>query len=155
MKSFFAKRIARDELSTLSRWEDDAGNLLCFCVEPSATRTPHPGIPAYTYVLKLRAAGKKHAAYLDKYGPDFHKGMIEITGVPGREAILFHVGNTIADSEGCSLCGEKAIDPLQSLSRHWEVSRSRVAYEKVYPILRDAILAGPVVLNIIPIGAVS
>lgn len=29
----------------------------------------------------------------------------EITGVPGRSAILFHAGNTIADSEGCILVG--------------------------------------------------
>lgn len=29
----------------------------------------------------------------------------EITGVPGRSAILFHAGNTIVDSQGCVLVG--------------------------------------------------
>ena len=30
----------------------------------------------------------------------------EITGVPGRSAILFHTGNTPADTQGCVLVGE-------------------------------------------------
>ncbi len=32
----------------------------------------------------------------------------EITGVPGHQGILFHVGNVNDDSEGCVLCGEQS-----------------------------------------------
>ena len=36
-----------------------------------------------------------------KFGDTF-----EVTGVPGRSAILFHKGNTTLDTEGCILLGE-------------------------------------------------
>lgn len=145
-----AHRFARDEVSTVSIWELDGRNI-CYCLEPGA-EGEHPAIPSGKYALGLRTIGDKHAQYLKWYGPDFHKGMIEILDVPGRTAIEFHVGNTIADTKGCSLCGSNAVDPRVSNSKHWEVARSRVTYEKVYPVLRDAILAGPVFINIIGIG---
>lgn len=145
-----ARRIARDDASTVSAWMID-GHQVCYCLEPGAAGA-HPAIPSGSYKLGLRTVGDKHKAYLKWYGPKFHKGMIEILDVPNREAILFHVGNTIADTQGCSLCGERAIDPRVSNSEHWEVARSRVTYEKIYPPIRDAIAAGPVTINIIPVG---
>lgn len=153
MKTFEARRFAQDAMSSVAQWVDPAGVTLCYCLEPGAERIPHPGIPAGTYQLKLRPYGKKHEAYLKWYGPDFHKGMIEICKVPDRVAIEFHVGNTIADTEGCSLCGDKYASPPGNMkSGHYEVGGSRKTYEKVYPIIRDAILAGPTQLIIHPAG---
>lgn len=142
MTQFKATRIATDGQSIISSWTDEAGTELCVCVEPGLLRPTHPGIKVGEYPLRLRTVGKKHADYLKWYGPVFHQGMIEICDVPGREAIEFHVGNTFFDTLGCSCCGEKAIHPGEATSKHWEVTRSRVTYERVYPILRDAILAG-------------
>lgn len=34
------------------------------------------------------------------------KDVWEVTGVPGRSAILIHAGNTVADTEGCVLVGK-------------------------------------------------
>lgn len=153
MNMFTAKRIAHDGQSSVARWVDPEGAELCFCLEPGFERLPHPGIPIGTYELRLRTVGEKHASYLKWYGPEFHKGMIEICNVPGRTAIEFHVGNTIADTEGCSLCGEKIIDPIHAASKHYEVTRSRVTYERVYPILRDAILSERAQITFIPLGA--
>jgi|GEM_PF-3658224 len=153
MLTFTAKRLAHDDLSSVARWSKPDGHDLCYCLEPGYRREPHPIIPAGTYALRLRTVGEKHAAYLKWYGSDFHKGMIEICDVPGRTAIEFHVGNTIADTLGCSLSGDSFINPPGNGSGHFEVVRSRVAYERAYPILRDAILAGPTQLIIVPQGA--
>jgi hypothetical protein len=35
----------------------------------------------------------------------------EVTGVPGRSRILFHKGNTVADTHGCVLVGEQFEGP--------------------------------------------
>lgn len=36
-----------------------------------------------------------------------HPNTFEITGVPNRQAILFHTGNSTDDTEGCVLIGEQ------------------------------------------------
>lgn len=159
VKVFIVRRLAADSMSIVSRWSDPCGAPLCYCLEPGFDRKPHPAIPVGTYPLGLRKAGSKHIAYKKHYdaqaqfGPDWHKGMVEICDVPDRVAILFHVGNTISDSAGCSLAGEKFLAPPGNGSGHYEVVRSRAAYEKVYPVLRDAVLAGSVFLEIQSIGA--
>jgi hypothetical protein len=154
---FTARRLDTDSLSIISRWQDPAGDPLCFCLEPGQLREPNPAITAGTYDLVLRTVGAKHAEYnkfyAAKFGIGWHKGMVEITKVPGRDFIEFHVGNTIADTLGCSLAGTTSIAPPGNGSGHWEVSGSRAAYERVYPILRDGILAGGAQLRILPIGS--
>lgn len=39
------------------------------------------------------------------YSSDKFKDVFEVTNVPGRTAILFHVGNFSEDTEGCILLG--------------------------------------------------
>lgn len=157
MTIFTARRLASDGMSCISQWFGPGEVPLCFCLEPGLMRTPEPIIPAGTYALKLRTEGEKHKQYsrdyAAKFGIGWHKGMVQIMGVPQRDAIEFHVGNTIHDTLGCSLAGTDAIRPPGNGSGHWEVSGSRNAYEKVYPVLRDAIGAGQTWLQILPIGA--
>jgi hypothetical protein len=151
MMGFLCRRLDSDGLSIISRWFDPAGKPLCWCLEPGAQTVGHPCIPARHYSLRLRTVGQKHRdyqAYYDKrFEPGWHRGMVEIV-VPGRTAIEFHVGNTVADTLGCSLAGSSAVPPDHAASGHWEVARSRAAYEAVYPILRDAVLAGAATLTI-------
>ena len=158
MTRFTARRLMTDGLSSVTRWFDGE-TPLCFALEPGFTRVPHPGIPAGSYSLVLNTAGQKSQDYAVYYGGRFgigwHKGMVMLEGVPGRDAIEFHVGNTIADTLGCFLAGENVIAPPGNGSGHYEVERSRAAYERVYPILRDAILNGRATVEVIEMEAMG
>ncbi len=91
-------------------------------------------IPYGKYNLTLRTYGSTHENYkwYYQYDPDFHKGMIELTDVKGFTAILIHVGNTVDDTDGCILVGDK--------QHEGRLYYSRKAYERIYPLIRDAIL---------------
>ena len=51
-------------------------------------------IPAQQYLLKRKDS--------PRFGDVF-----EVTGVPGRSGILFHIGNWVEDTEGCILLGSQ------------------------------------------------
>ena len=67
---------------TLERpWADNKPNVSC--------------IPAGRYNVRMR------------YSPRFKRKLYEIEGVKGRSDILIHPGNTVEDTSGCILLGEK------------------------------------------------
>lgn len=70
------------------------GEPLCLtCEDPwNENRTGESCIPPGTYRC------------VPHDGPRF-KNVWQVTGVPGRTAILIHGGNTIRDTSGCVLCG--------------------------------------------------
>ena len=138
-------RIESDNESTLGRlYIDD--RFQCWTLEDQYRAGPkvkgETRIPAGVYQLKLRTEGGFHAQYTEtnrtKFGPDWHKGMLNVTDVPGFEFILIHVGNSHDDTQGCLLVGQgkTKVDGF-----HY-VSGSRPAYEALYPKVRDALLAG-------------
>lgn len=96
-------------------------------------------IPAGTYPIKLRAEGGFHERYLARFGPDFHKGMLWLQGVPGFEWVLIHCGNTEKDTKGCIIVGMAA---TVYEGGGGEVAQSEAAYRLLYPAVRDAILRG-------------
>jgi hypothetical protein len=98
-------------------------------------------IPAGTYRIKLRAEGGFHERYLAKFGPQFHKGMLWLQDVPNFQWVLIHIGNTDEDTEGCILVGATANTVPGSLS----IGNSLTAYQKLYPVVRDALLRGEAV----------
>lgn len=156
MNTFIAQRIKADAVSSIAVWRGPGIMFPLYCLEPGEKRVPHPRIPAGDFPLRLRNVGSKaddyarHYARDENFQSDWHKGMVEICDVPGRVAILFHVGNFIDVTEGCSVAGLKyGRDALG----HYRTYQSRLAYEQAYPHLRDAILAGPTVLRVIDIGA--
>jgi len=157
MADFILQRQNSDGQSIIGRLRDGAATTLCWTLEPGTARAEHPGIMAGSYPMRLRTVGQKdkdYRGYYDKrFGPDWHKGMVEIYAVPGRSAIELHIGNTIADTLGCMLVGTRPLQPPGNGSGHWEVEQSRAAYERVYPNLRDAILAGDTRLILLPVGA--
>lgn len=104
-------------------------------------------IPEGIYKLGLRKIGGFHFRYLDKYGPNFHKGMLQILNVPGFEYILIHAGNTDKHTAGCLLVGTS-----QSNGDNY-IGESVKAYKKIYPEIAAALVAGEVVeLEILTIG---
>ncbi len=93
-------------------------------------------IPDGTYFVELRTEGKLHQRYKDKFGEDFHKGMLWVKDVPGFQYILFHIGNNDDDTAGCILVGSTA-----DKDRNF-IGSSTAAYKDMYPVVRDAILDG-------------
>src|SRR5262249_6042117 len=65
----------------------------CFTLERPRTGD-HPAIPSGTYPVILTPS--PHLKYVTP----------EIMNVPGRSDIRIHIGNTAADSLGCTLVGE-------------------------------------------------
>jgi Family of unknown function (DUF5675) len=137
-------RVESDGESTLGRLHID-GVVECWTLEDQFRRGPkvkgETRIPAGKYQLKLREEGGFHIKYLEKYGPEWHRGVLHVTNVPGFEFILIHVGNSHDDTEGCLLVGQgqSKVDGF-----HY-VTSSRQAYEALYPKVRDALLGGATV----------
>ena len=101
-------------------------------------------IPLGEYEIKFRTVGGFHtrtkARYDAKYGEGWHLGMLELQDVPNFEFILVHSGNTDESTMGCYLVGNTQQD--LDVSKDGFIGSSRVAYEKMYPKVRDALVAG-------------
>jgi len=122
---------------------DNKRKFMCYTVEDEyrSTKVKHETrIPEGTYKLTLRSEGGFHTRYLQKYGPEFHKGMIYVNDVPGFEYILWHTGNSDESTSGCLILGQGQESNLVKPDG-W-VSGSVSAYKYVYPRVRDAILSG-------------
>ncbi len=106
-------------------------------------------IPAGSYKLKLREHGGFFTRYTKRWS--WHKGMIELLDVPNFTDILIHLGNSDDDTAGCILVGNTAkvntIDPGEL-----NLLDSTSAYRRIYPIIREAIEQGEVILEIIDVG---
>ena len=96
-------------------------------------------IPAETYRVGLRTVGGFHNRYLEKYGPDFHKGMLWIRNVPNFEYVLLHCGNTDDHTSGCLLVGDTS---TQNISKEGFIGSSNDAYKRIYPRLANHLLEG-------------
>ena len=96
-------------------------------------------IPAGRYRVVLRTFGGYHWRYLRKYGADFHQGMLQIIDVPGFTDILIHKGNDDDDTAGCLLVGDSANN---NQVKDGFIGSSTVAYNRIYAVVRDAILRG-------------
>lgn len=135
MSDLIVTRYQSDTLATLSRLSFE-GRLLCYGLElpwrANARRVSC--IPAGRYPLRFRRAGGFHERYARKF-PHFHKGMIEVCDVPGRDYILIHTGNYPADTNGCLLIGQKA-------EKGRAVWSSVSTYKQVYPRLAGLMASG-------------
>lgn len=96
-------------------------------------------IPAGRYKVELRTEGGFHARYLQKFGADFHKGMLHVTNVPNFQYILIHILNTEKETDGCLGVGNTLNNNQVG---NGFLGDSTGAYKKMYPVIRDALLAG-------------
>lgn len=92
-------------------------------------------IPAGTYRLILRGFGGHHDRYKTRF--TFHKGMIEIQGVPGFTDVLIHIGNRDDDTAGCILVGDGS---NSNIPEEGSITSSTRAYRRIYPLIADGIL---------------
>lgn len=136
---FTERRLANDGVSTVSELLL-GGKRLCFTLEPGPFTPAHPRKLPGMYQMVLRRAGGIYQNYSKRFG-DWFDGIPQLI-VPDRTYIEIHIGNTLEDTQGCSLLGAAYEGPMVSASRHYEVRRSQEAFQRVYPQIREAIEAG-------------
>jgi hypothetical protein len=117
----------------------------CFTLEDQvrdgAKVMKETAIPLGEYGITLRTVGGFDAKYTSRYGADWHKGMLWLQPDPeGFKYILIHTGNTDEHTAGCLLVGETQQD--LDKGKDGFVGGSGDAYKKMYPKVRDALLAG-------------
>ncbi len=128
-------RIKSDSDATLSKVDVD-GEFVCFGLEDEYRAEKLAGetrIPAGRYEVGVRSEGGFHTRYAKKF-PGMHRGMLHVLNVPNFKFILIHIGNTDEDTAGCLLVGLNASVNDGEL----RVTSSRLAYEKIYPMVIDA-----------------
>jgi len=96
-------------------------------------------IPEGTYDVKLRTEGGFNNRYLDKFGADFHKGMLHVQDVPGFEYILIHTGNTDENTAGCLLVADSS---TQNITKNGFIGASVAAYKRLYSSLAQWLVDG-------------
>lgn len=149
MTTFLLSRLLDGLNATAGELRSPDGDALCATLERAglANRPRVSRVPAGVYHLALKPLGTSHfdEFYAKKFGA-FHQGMIEITGIPGRSGILFHMGNWWCQTEGCVICGERAVP--QGASYMIPPGESAPGYIAAYGAMLSAINAGEAALKI-------
>ena len=138
-------RIECDGKATLSRVSVD-GQFVCYGLEDEYREKKVDGetrIPAGTYRVKPRKEGGFHERYKVDFA-DMHRGMLHVQDVPNFKWILIHVGNFEKNTAGCLLVGTgRGKDENGTLM----VQSSKLAYEKLYPMVIGAAEAGDLIIK--------
>ena len=117
------------------------GEFVCFTLEDTKRIKKIHGetrIPDGLYSLGLRNEGSLTGKYAERYG-NMHRGMLWLKDVTGFDWIYIHTGNKRGHTEGCILFG----DTLNNNQiGDGFISRSREAYQRVYPRIAQAIESG-------------
>lgn len=107
----------------------DRKDFICFTLEDTYREEKITGetrVPCGVYPIELRDYGGHHERYKSK---PYHKGMLEIKDVPKFKDVLIHIGNYIADTEGCILVGDGSRTNVRNTG---SISESSKAYEHMY-----------------------
>lgn len=110
------------------------GVFLCYILEDTnrdLTQTMSP-----EEIAKIKVHGKTCVPYgtysvIISYSNRFKKDLPLVVSVPGFEGIRIHPGNKAVDTEGCLLPG--------NIRKVNEVLESRLAWQKVFNIIKEAI----------------
>lgn len=111
----------------------------CFLLEDGHKDVKVKGetrIPAGEYEVTLRTEGGMHQKYLEKFGSEFHKGMLWIRNIENFKYVYIHIGNRPKDTDGCPLTGFSADFTTN------QIGSSTNAYKSIYPTIAGAILSG-------------
>ena len=139
-------RISSQSDSTNGILFDTTGGVrkfLCYTLEDEHRDVKVMGetrIPAGTYNIEFRTVGGYHSRELKRYGSPFHKGMLELQDVPNFKYILIHAGNTDEQTAGCILVGDSQTN--NDIKTDGFIGSSRNAYKRIYPLIRDELMAG-------------
>lgn len=114
------------------------GEYFCFSIEDATRTTKIKGetcIPLGVYPLATR--------FSPRFSKEYKHDMIWVQNVPGFEFILIHWGNTISDTEGCLIIGDK----IGVVKQKDAVLNSRATYLKFYDKVINQIKAGGQVIE--------
>ena len=120
---------------------------ICFMLEDEKREIKVMGetrIPAGTYKILLRKAGRLHEKYKNKF-PYMHKGMLHLQDVPNFTYIYLHIGTKDEDTLGCPLTGSK----LKIVNDDLFTEGSTIAYKKMYKKVVDEAEAENLYIQII------
>ena len=133
--------------STLSSlFIDD--EFVCYVLEDSVRDEKIAGstaIPAGRNKLAFNRYGAMNGRYKRLF-PDFHRGMIELKGIPNFSYVYIHIGNNFGDTAGCLLVGKQ--QKYFKKEDEYEIRKSRAAYVALYQRLAKAMEEGEVWLTI-------
>jgi len=136
--------------------EDGSKEFLAYTVEDPYREKKVKHITRFAdgrYQIKFRSVGGFHSRYLQRYGADYHKGMLELQNVKGYsdeeyKYVLIHSGNSAKSSSGCVIIGDTQTN--NQIKEFGWVGSSRNNYLRTYQIIRDALLKGDEVwINVI------
>ena len=116
--------------------ETNKKDFLCFTLEDEKREVKVYGetrIPEGTYQIKYRKEGGYHNKYTKRF-EGIHRGMLEISDVPGFTYILLHCGNSDNDTDGCLLVGNVV---SQNITKDGFLGQSTECYKRIYPIIAD------------------
>ena len=133
----FLKLLEETPNSTASALYID-GAFYCFIIEDGHRDIKVHGqtrIPEGVYEVMQRKVGKFFTRYSKKFA---HLFVPEVIGVPNFKYILFHMGNTIKDTEGCLLCGQGIAFDENTGNFFVPAGMSTGAYLKLYKALFSA-----------------
>ncbi|HAI84228.1 MAG TPA: hypothetical protein DCL43_11210 [Chitinophagaceae bacterium] len=125
-------RVAQGKNSTLSHLYLN-GIFQCYLLEDKIRDVKIPkqtAISTGVYRLIVNTWGGMNVKYQNLF-PAMHKGMIEIDGIPSFHYVYIHMGNTIAHTAGCPLCGLGFVFE----NGDYSVIQSKEAYKIIYPKL--------------------
>lgn len=96
-------------------------------------------IPGGLYEIKRRTEGRFAARHKQLWN---HISALEIVDIPNYKFVLYHTGNTVADTHGCMLNGE--VYGFDKKTKDFIIpgGRSTAAYRKFYGEVSKALQAG-------------
>ena len=133
---------ADSTLGILSEMGDYGREFLCYTLEDEFREekvSAETRIPEGTYDIKLRTTGGFNNRYLNKFGADWHRGMLHVQNVEGFEYILIHTGNTDEHTMGCLLVADTS---QQNITKDGFIGASVDAYKRIYPSLAKWLVNG-------------
>lgn len=139
-------RFTSDHDSTVSVIRVD-GWFVCFGLEDEYREekvAAETRIPAGRYEVGVRTVGGFHSRYSNRFS-EFHKGMLEVQGVPNFKYVLIHCGNTHLNTAGCLLVGAGCYAADGNMS----IQASVHAYKAFYQRVIDEAIAGDLVIEFI------
>jgi hypothetical protein len=96
-------------------------------------------VSAGTYEILLRANGGMHSRYLERFGDDWHHGMLWLQNVDNFTWIYMHMGIRDDHTSGCLLVGDGV---MQNVTRAGQLVDSEIAYKRVYELVASTLMAG-------------